>query len=115
MGSRANAYLELSVFIAQYEEYTEALVSHLAERKVGHWDIHVRDLAAKALNRLASVASVYLAETVMPQLLKNVESSEDLYLKHGSILAIGELTLGLSNAAQKTGQDLTQYFGKKCE
>jgi hypothetical protein len=69
-------------------------------------------LAAKALNRLASVASSYLAETVMPQLLKNVESSEDLYLKHGSILAIGELTLGLSNAAQKIGQDLTHYFGE---
>ena len=51
----------------------------------------------------------------MPQLLKNIESSEDLYLKHGSILAIGELSLGLSNEAQKTGKDLTEYFGEYCQ
>lgn len=112
MGSRANAYLELSVYIAQYEEYTQPLINHLAERKVGHWDLHVRELAAKALNRLAKVAPSYLADTVMPQLLKNVESLDDLYLKHGSILAIGELTLGLSNEAQKNGKDLTLYLGK---
>ena len=115
MGSRANAYLELSVYIAQYEEYTQSLIDHLSERKVGHWDLHVRELTAKALNRLASVAPCYLAENVMPQLLKNIESSEDLYLKHGSILAIGELSLGLSNEAQKTGKDLTEYFGEYCQ
>ncbi len=112
MGSRANAYLELSVFIAQYEEYTQSLIEHLSERKVGHWDLHVRELTAKALNRLASVAPCYLAENVMPKLLKNIESSEDLYLKHGSILAIGELSLGLSNEAQRRGKNLTEYFGE---
>jgi hypothetical protein len=48
----------------------------------------------------------------MPQLLKNVESSDDLFLKHGSILAIGELSLGLSNEASKSRETLTKYFGE---
>jgi hypothetical protein len=76
VGSRANAYLELSVYIARFPDYTEALISHLADKKVGHWDGHVRELAAKALNRLAAVAPAHLAATVMPLLLKNVESSQ---------------------------------------
>jgi hypothetical protein len=112
VGSRANAYLELSVFIAQYNDYTHALIDHLTEKKVGHWDLHVRELAAKALNRLSSVAPSYSAESVMPQLLKNVSVFEDLYLKHGSILAIGELSLGLSNEARKSGEDVTKFLGQ---
>ena len=79
---------------------------------MGHWDLHVRELAAKALNRLSSVAPSYLAESVMPQLLKNVEASDDLFLKHGSILAIGELSLGISIEASKTGETLTKFFGE---
>jgi len=113
VGSRANAYLELSVYIAQFEDYRQVLIDHLTEKKVGHWDLHVRELAAKALNRLSVVAPCYLAERVMPALLKNIESSEDLYLKHGSILAVGELVLGLSIEAQKTGEDLTKFLGEK--
>ena len=112
VGSRAYAYLELSVYIAQYEDYKLALIDHLTEKKVGHWDLHVRELAAKALNRLSSVAPSYLAESVMLQLLKNVEGSDDLFLKHGSILAIGELSLGLSIEASKTGESLTKFFGE---
>ena len=71
MGSRTNTYLELSVYIAQYEDYCHVLIDHLTEKKVGHWDLHVRELTAKALNRLTRVAPCYLAEKVMPVLLKN--------------------------------------------
>ena len=112
MGSRTNTYLELSVYIAQYEDYCHVLIDHLTEKKVGHWDLHVRELTAKALNRLTRVAPCYLAEKVMPVMLKNIESLEDLYQKHGSILAVGELVLGLSTEAQKIGEQLTKYFGE---
>jgi hypothetical protein len=51
VGQRSNAYLKISVFIANYPEYTRPLVEHLVTRKVGHWDPAVRELTAKALNR----------------------------------------------------------------
>ena len=37
VGLRKNAYLQLSLFVAQYEEYRPHLVQHLVERKVVHW------------------------------------------------------------------------------
>jgi hypothetical protein len=35
------------VYIAQFEEYTFLLIDHLIEKKVGHWDIAIRELSAK--------------------------------------------------------------------
>ena len=53
VGSRPNAYLSLSVHIASHREYSKPLVSHLLDRKVGHWDTTVRELTARALHNLA--------------------------------------------------------------
>jgi hypothetical protein len=36
-----------SVYIAQFEEYTLPLINHLVDRKIGHWDVAIRELAAK--------------------------------------------------------------------
>lgn len=46
VGMRNNAYLEVSVFIAQYKEYDVLLIKHLLEKKVVHWDTSIRELAA---------------------------------------------------------------------
>lgn len=43
---RNNAYLEVSIFIAQFDEYGELLIKHLLEKKVIHWDTSIRELAA---------------------------------------------------------------------
>jgi len=61
---------------------------------------------------LSKVASSLLSQSVMPTLLKNLDQFEDLYTKHGSILAIGDLTLGLSKNAQNNGQTLSDIFGE---
>ena len=45
MGSRSNSYLDISVFIAGYQKYSRALVVHLIEKKVGHWDTSERELS----------------------------------------------------------------------
>ena len=37
VGLRKNAYLQLSLFVAQYEEYRPHLVQHLVDRKIVHW------------------------------------------------------------------------------
>lgn len=46
VGMRNKAYLEVSIFIAQYEEYDELLIKHLLEKKIVHWDTSIRELAA---------------------------------------------------------------------
>ena len=38
VGNRTNCYLELSVFVAQFDEYTLAMIDHLVAYKLGHWD-----------------------------------------------------------------------------
>ena len=38
VGNRSNAYLEISYAIAGYPEYTAALIDHLVDIKVAHWD-----------------------------------------------------------------------------
>ena len=41
VGSCSNAYLNLSVFVAQYSEYTRPLIDHLVKYKLSHWDRYV--------------------------------------------------------------------------
>jgi len=40
-------YFAFSVHVAQFEEYTLPLIDHLLHKKVDHWDISIRELAAK--------------------------------------------------------------------
>lgn len=52
VGLRTNSYLNISDYIAQYDEYTTALIDHLFEKKIGHWDTAVREITAKTLFKL---------------------------------------------------------------
>lgn len=38
VGNRINCYLELSVFVAKFSEYTKAMIDHLVDMKINHWD-----------------------------------------------------------------------------
>ncbi|XP_047100592.1 tubulin-specific chaperone D [Schistocerca piceifrons] len=95
VSSRTNAYLNISVYIAQFEEYTLPLINHLVERKVDHWDIAIQDLAAKALHNLTPRAPEYTATAVMDKLLTQTLSI-DMKARHGAVLAIGEIVHALS-------------------
>ena len=39
VGLRSKSYLELSVFVAQFPEYTRPLIDHLVQHKINHWDM----------------------------------------------------------------------------
>lgn len=41
VGNRENCYLELSVFVAQFPEYTQPMIDHLVDVKINHWDRYV--------------------------------------------------------------------------
>ncbi|KAL1505707.1 hypothetical protein ABEB36_005211 [Hypothenemus hampei] len=92
---RNNSYLSISVFIAQFEEYTIPLIDHLVSKKVDHWDCSIRELTAKALHNLTPQAPNYMIEKVLITLFDKTESI-DLNCRHGSVIAIGHIIYALS-------------------
>ncbi|KAH8289902.1 hypothetical protein KR018_000977 [Drosophila ironensis] len=101
VGMRQNAYLNISDYIAKFEVYREPLINHLVQRKVNHWDMIIRELTSKALHKLTMWEPEYMAGVVLPQLLAMSESI-DLHCRHGSVLAMGEITLALKNLELKS-------------
>ncbi|XP_018565799.1 tubulin-specific chaperone D [Anoplophora glabripennis] len=102
---RNNAYLNVSVYIAQFEEYTLPLIDHLLLRKVDHWDSGIRELSSKALHNLTPKAPEYMIKTVLPALFEKTRSI-DLNSRHGATLAIGEVIHALSKFAKEQNTDI---------
>ncbi|CAG9762163.1 unnamed protein product [Ceutorhynchus assimilis] len=90
-----NAYLNISVYIAQFKEYTIPLIDHLLARKVDHWDSSIRELTAKALHNLTPQAPEYMIDKILPSLLEKT-TSIDLNNRHGAVIAIGQIIYALS-------------------
>lgn len=103
VGLRHNSYLNISDFIAQFEEYRKPLIDHLVERKVNHWDPVIRELAAKALYKLTRRAPEYMSTIVLDQLFAKTDSI-DINTRHGSVLAIGEIVLALKQLEQENSE-----------
>lgn len=113
---RQNSYLNISVFIAQFKEYSTSLIDHLVERKIEHWDVAVRELSSKALHNLTSKSPEYMWEIVLPTLLQKT-SSIDVNTRHGAVLSIGEivhalsiLNMDLDPVVESTIRDLVKTF-----
>ncbi|XP_069674548.1 tubulin-specific chaperone D [Periplaneta americana] len=110
VGIRSNAFLSISVYIAQFEEYTLPLINHLIDMKIGHWDTVIRELTAKALHNLTPKAPNYMAEAVLRILLEKA-SSIDLNTRHGSVMAIAEILHALSLVARENGSKIQDTVG----
>ncbi|CAH1175633.1 unnamed protein product [Phaedon cochleariae] len=102
---RNSAYLTISTFIAQFEQYRRPLIDHLLKRKVDHWDTSIRELTAKAFHNLTPTLPSYLVDTVLPSLFEK-SISIDLNSRHGSVLAIGEILYALSKIAKERNQTI---------
>ena len=90
VGNRYNCYCILSVFIAEFPEYTKSMIDHLRNVMIAHWDSCIRELISQAFYNLTAVAPDYMQETVLPYLLQQT-SSIDICTKHGAILAVAEI------------------------
>mmetsp|Transcript_4041 Transcript_4041/g.3867 ORF Transcript_4041/g.3867 Transcript_4041/m.3867 type:complete len:1193 (-) Transcript_4041:55-3633(-) len=95
LGNRNHAYLHVSCFVAQYPEYLHSLVDHLVEVKLKHWDIIIRQLAACSLSVLVPFDPNYYIQVVIPKLLPEVYDN-NLITRHGAILGVGEIIVGLA-------------------
>lgn len=96
VGVRNHAYLRISTQIAKYEEYKKPLIDHLVARKVTHWDTAIRELSARTLFNLTSADPNYIKDKVIPDLLEMLNSI-DLNIRHGTVLAIAEISEALHN------------------
>jgi tubulin-specific chaperone D len=101
LGNRNHAYLHVSCFIAQFNEYLCFMIDHLLDQKLKHWDIVIRQLAGCALSVLVPFAPDYYIQTVLPNLLASVYHN-NLVIRHGCILGTAESLLGL---AGKSGEN----------
>ncbi|KAL3280428.1 hypothetical protein HHI36_017910 [Cryptolaemus montrouzieri] len=108
---RSNAYLQIAPFIAQFEEYAVPLIDHLIERKVDHWDCVIRELTAKALHNLTAANPNHMIQIVLPLLFEKANSI-NLNSRHGSVLAIGEITHSLSIISKSRNQTVSVFLDK---
>lgn len=101
---------ELSCFV-RFDEYREAIIDSLLATKVNHWDESVRALSSQSLSRLAPLAVGYMRELVLPQLLQQC-TSEDLYERHGSVLALAEIVRALGATHLPSLSQVLSYYKK---
>uniref|UniRef100_A0A3Q3IL70 Tubulin-specific chaperone D n=1 Tax=Monopterus albus TaxID=43700 RepID=A0A3Q3IL70_MONAL len=113
VGNLNNCYLNISVYIASFPEYTKAMIDHLITMKINHWDGVIRELATKALHNLTPQAPDYMATTVLPQLLP-VAVGIDLHGRHGAILACAEITHALYKLGFQTNRPVVDIISSEC-
>lgn len=94
LSSRVNAYLHVAVIIAQYDGYLYPFMDELLSNKICHWEKGLRELASKALSVLVKYDPEYSANFVLEKLIPCTLAS-DLCMRHGAVLAVGELVLAL--------------------
>ncbi|KAM4664656.1 tubulin-specific chaperone D [Discoglossus pictus] len=109
VGNLANCYLNISVFIAGFSEYTQPMIDHLVDLKINHWDSVVRELSTKALHNLTPTAPEYMISVVLPRLLPLAVGS-DLHTRHGAILACAEITHALYKLAAQNNRPVDDFL-----
>ncbi|KAM9745954.1 tubulin-specific chaperone D isoform 2-T2 [Menidia menidia] len=113
VGNLKNCYLNISVYIASFPEYTKAMIDHLVAMKINHWDVAIRELATKALHNLTPQAPDYMATTILPHLL-TMAIGIDLHGRHGAILACGEITHSLYKVGLQTNRAVVDIISPEC-
>ncbi|CAG8496822.1 13874_t:CDS:10, partial [Acaulospora colombiana] len=95
VGNRVNAFLEISVKIAEFVEYRYHIIDHLSTITISNWDKNMRVLGSKALHNLTRLDLGYIVDRVLPRLISQA-TSPDMHTRHGALLAIGEVCLAWS-------------------
>lgn len=100
LGVRSNAYLNVSVFVGQYQEYFSEFADHLALVKLKNWDPEVRRLAAATLSLYCPLNPDYLAKSILPG-LTDLCLNESVLIRHGAIYGVSEILIGLAGKSHQ--------------
>lgn len=84
--------MNIALTIAKFEEYQTAIIHHLSDVKLIHWDIDIRQLSSKSLAQIAKLCPAYCASTILPKLIERC-FHDDIAIRHGSLLGCAELVL----------------------
>lgn len=95
LGVRNNSYLIVSIFVGHYKEYFKYFAEHLCKVKLSHCDIEIRKISAATLSLLAPMDPQFMVEELVPYLIPNCTHT-NFYVRHGAILGLGQILLGLS-------------------
>lgn len=113
VGILNKCYLNISVYVASFPEYIKAMIDHLVDMKINHWDIVIRELASKALHNLTPQAPEYMASTVLPKLLP-MTVGIDLHGRHGAILACAEIVHAIYKLGLQTNRAVVDVISSEC-
>ncbi|VDN56641.1 unnamed protein product [Dracunculus medinensis] len=94
VGSRQHAYLNISFEVSKNPLYAKALIEHLINYKIGHWDEEIRFLAAEALRRLCVADPTVVANAIDHQ-ISFLMNDQALIKRQGGILAAAAAISGL--------------------
>ena len=95
LSNRVNAYLNVSCFVGQFDEYWLNMLKYLAEVQLKHWEPAMRQLAAQALSVLSVFNPSATVTEILTPLIENV-FSKALHIRHGAIMGVSEMIIGLS-------------------
>lgn len=96
IGNRSDAYLDIALEIAKFDEYQKPIIDHLSNVKLNHWDIEIRSLASRSLARISHLNAHYCSKEILPKLLEQ-SFSDDLAVRHGALLGAAEMILAFGN------------------
>jgi len=94
LGNKNYCFLNIAPFIAQYNDYFFKIVDFLAFNRLFHPEILIRQLSAETLGILASFNVDYYIDVVLKRLVESSVSNM-LIVRHGSLLGIGYILVGL--------------------
>ncbi|KAK3259575.1 hypothetical protein CYMTET_31431, partial [Cymbomonas tetramitiformis] len=103
VGNRTSAYCCVAKSVAEFSIYRRALVDHLLETKLMHWERATRELAADALAALTPIEPGLIAAPACIQPLVARTLSTDLPTRHGAVVALARVLPALSEAATSLG------------
>ncbi len=84
LGNRTSCFTELVLKIASFQDYTIPIMEHLVNVSSGHWDMHIRHLAATSLGLLAKTfPSDLFCSDYIPKLVLHNDSCLDFM--HGLV------------------------------
>ncbi|GAA5989158.1 hypothetical protein JCM11641_002542 [Rhodosporidiobolus odoratus] len=103
---RHRAYLEACPSVAEHEDYRPAVLRHLVEVGISHYDSDLRTLSANALGAVVALDSVTLAPDLVARQIEKVGETKDTAKLHGLLLSLAALANSTSDLPQQTQDEL---------
>jgi tubulin-specific chaperone D len=93
IGSARRAYLDVGFFVSQsFSSFRRAMLEHLLNVKIQHWEESTRRLSVEALGALGETDIVWTSTVALPKLL-TMSLDTDLQTRHGATLGVAQLLL----------------------